>query len=190
MKVHRGLLNVPKGADPIGMLVQNIEFVRPNPFCGNRVPRTTAFLHMAGEIKYRFGGQTWTSKSVPPGEARDLVTEMLKIIDVISELQPNVVLLQCYEGSDGSISWHADDEKGAMTRKDGKVLPIVSFSLGADVQFSVRPKQGKPRKTEKVVLRHGDVLVMEHGAQELYEHAIFKGAMSGKRVSLTFRRQE
>ena len=191
MTIHRGLALSILGGDTMKTLLKNIDPREPRPFCGNAVPRKSAFLTVRGDpLNYRFGQQTWTSTKIPVGNASDLVEQMVEIIKGIAEVEPNVVLVQYYDGAKGAISWHADDEKRSMTRKDGKVLPIVSFSLGANVQFSIRPKEGKPRKTEKVILRHGDVLVMEYGAQELYEHAIMKGAISGERMSLTFRRQE
>ena len=190
MQIHPGLF--PAEESLFEKLLSTLQFDRPKPFCGNRVRRKTAFLHMPQEdpIDYRFGGQTWTSKEIPQ-EALHTVLKMLEICKLLSHSAPNVVLIQLYE-EDGSISWHADDESKAMVKKDGEVLPITSFSLGGNAEFCIRPKTGKPRRTQKMLLQNGDVLVMKQGAQERYEHRIARGgiAAGSQRMSFTFRTQK
>lgn len=185
------------GIITVESLLQGIEFRRPRPFCGHPVPRKTAFLHKDGEVSktYRFGGETWQSHKIPEG-IRNLIMPLFELSRNMTEgaLSPNVVLVQLYDG-DGAIAWHADDEVNSMTRdvESGKVLPITSVSLGADAKFKLRtiakPSPPKKRKSENVMLRNGDVLVMRQGTQELYEHCIPKGGINGIRVCLTFRHQ-
>jgi alkylated DNA repair dioxygenase AlkB len=190
MQIHRQLF--PAEESLFEQLLSTLQFDRPKPFCGNMVRRETAFLHMPEEdpIDYRFGGQTWTSKEIPP-EALDTVLKMLEICKLLSHSAPNVVLIQLYQ-DDGSISWHADDESKAMVKIDDEVLPITSFSLGGNAEFCIRPKTGKPRRTQKMLLQNGDVLVMKQGAQERYEHRIARGgiAAGSQRMSFTFRTQK
>ena len=190
MEIYPDLL--PADESLFGTLLRTLKFERPKPFCGNRVPRMTALLHMPEEapIDYRFGGQTWTSKDIPQ-EVLPIVLKMLEICKLRSHSAPNVVLIQLYE-EDGSISWHADDESKAMVKIDDEVLPITSFSLGGNAEFCIRPKTGKPRRTQKMLLQNGDVLVMKQGAQERYEHRIARGgiAAGSQRMSFTFRTQK
>ena len=189
MQIHRKRFSAQDGL--LCLLREVLPFSQPKPFCGNEVRRRTAFLHMphTTPVRYRFGGETWESRDIPP-EALEAVVDMRTISESVSGSTPNVVLVQLYD-TDGAISWHADDEKLVMSRSDdGEVLPIVSFSLGADAEFCIRPKEGKPRKTTKMWLQHGDVLVMMQGAQERYEHCIFKGGITGERMSFTFRTQQ
>ena len=188
MQIHQKRFCAPDAL--LCLFKEALPFRQPKPFCGNEVRRRTAFLHMPNTtpVRYRFGGETWESQDIPP-KALEAVVQMLTISESVSGSKPNVVLVQLYD-TDGAISWHADDEKSVMSRSDGEVLPIVSFSLGADAEFCIRPKEGKPRKTKKMWLQHGDVLVMTQGAQERYEHCIFKGGITGERMSFTFRTQQ
>ncbi len=104
----------------------------------------------------------------------------------------NVVLIQWYDEK-GAIGWHADDEDCLVRGPDGKVLPIVSISLGASAVFKIRPKETpegqKRRESSHLLLEGEDVLVMWPGAQEEFEHSIRKGDIKGERICLTFRCQ-
>jgi|SouAtlMetagenome_1021521.scaffolds.fasta_scaffold53619_1 alkylated DNA repair dioxygenase AlkB len=182
---------------------------RPKPFCGNMVPRKTGFYHLAGhpERKYKFGGETWTSEPASP-ECEEVAKIARNVLDETSFVptegfELNTVVAQVYDGEQGAIAWHADDEK-SMKRLMGpegemEVGPIVSVSFGASCKFSLRPieaernevgKGRKRRKTEKKLLQDGDALVMKQGLQERYHHGIQKGDISkGTRICLTFRAQ-
>jgi alkylated DNA repair dioxygenase AlkB len=182
---------------------------RPKPFCGHEVPRKTAVYHLAGHPahEYRFGGERWTSQLAPP-ECQRVAEIAQNVLDQTSFVAPegfalNTVVAQVYDGEKGAIAWHADDEK-SMKRLMGaqgemEVGPIVSVSFGASCKFSLRPieaernevgKGRKRRKTEKMLLQDGDVLVMKQGLQERYHHGIQKGDVSkGTRICLTFRAQ-
>lgn len=182
---------------------------RPKPFCGNVVPRKTGFYHLAGHpvYEYKFGGEIWRSE--PASKECEEVAEIARnVLDETSFVPPegfalNTMVAQVYDGEKGAIAWHADDEK-SMKRLMGaegemEVGPIVSVSFGASCKFSLRPieaernevgKGRKRRKTEKMLLQDGDVLVMKQGLQERYHHGIQKGDVSkGTRICLTFRAQ-
>lgn len=201
---------VKKDGAVLEQLREGIKFRRPKPFCGHTVHRETAFLHPPGESpkKYRFGGEVWVSKVIPEA----VLPTLMPLFAMSAELvgpnateHPNVVLVQLYTGRDGAISWHADDEKSMARDPDsGEVLAIVSVSLGTDAKFRLRPiatpPEGKRRKSEQVLLKGGDVIVMHRGTQERYHHSIPKGGIGSTkrkregnptiaRVSLTFRRQ-
>lgn len=191
MQIHRNWTYTSTRAEMYKCIKDEIPFKQPKPYFGHEIPRETNFLHLNGcaPITYKFGGEKWISEPVPDG-AKALFDELRRISFDVSGSWPNVVLVHLYKPRKGSISWHADDEQG-MVREDGKVLPITSFSLGASAMFSVRRQKGKPRKTVKMKLNDGDVLVMGTGSQEDWHHSIAKGDIGeGRRMSLTFRTQQ
>ena len=180
---------------------EGLDVHQGKPLFGKSIPRKTKFMHISkarpDPKKYKFGGKKWTSEEIPPRFQTLFKKLGSKCVEVTNgKLNPNVVLVQCYD-ENGSIAPHADDEP-EMTRDEttGLVKTIVSISIGATCKkFKVKKKKeglGKRKRenAESIELRHGDILIMEEGTQEKFEHYIPKGEILGKRISLTFREQE
>lgn len=95
----------------------------------------------------------------------------------------NAVLLNWYRDGRDSISAHSDDEADMVPE-----APIVCLSLGAARTLVFRHKRDK--RTVKVTLTNGSVLVMQGSCQRDWTHAIPKETSGGDRISLTFRTVE
>ncbi|KAN0065386.1 hypothetical protein ACQY0O_001222 [Thecaphora frezii] len=129
-----------------------------------------------------------------------------RIKDKIEELTGarfNSVIINYYADGNDSISYHSDDESFL-----GKNPTIASLTLGSSRDFYLRRKAPagvevaaatKPsgskgtgpaasRPTEKMVLHHGDLLLMRGRTQADYEHSVPKRANAGGRINMTFRK--
>ena len=94
----------------------------------------------------------------------------------------NSVLLNRYRSGSDSVAWHADNEPEL-----GSCPIIASVSLGAPRQFSFKHKTD-PALRGKVILSHGDLLVMRGTTQRHWLHQIPKTTKAvGERINLTFR---
>ena len=92
----------------------------------------------------------------------------------------NQCLANAYVNGQQSIGWHADDEASL-----GNNPIIATLSFGQTREFRVR--QGAHGLGRSMMLRNGDLIVMQGTMQRYYQHAILKEDVHGGRVSLTFR---
>lgn len=94
----------------------------------------------------------------------------------------NSVLANFYRDGQDSMGWHADDENEL-----GSNPMIASLSFGASRIFSLRTIE-RPRKSMKILLEHGSLLVMHGPTQHYWQHAILKTKKCLEpRINLTFR---
>ncbi len=140
-----------------------------------QIPRLQAWFAEAG-IQYRYANnflprQDWTV------ELRDLKQN----VEAICECSFNSVLATYYRDGMDSVGWHADDEAEL-----GAEPWIVSLSLGAEREFRYRHKTtGVEGFT---LLRNGDLLLMEPGFQQHWEHSVpSQPLVQAPRINLTFR---
>ena len=135
-------------------------------------PRLEAWF---GASPYTYSGETMA--------AREFAEDLLDIKNDVEALTGHAFdscLVNYYRDGSDHVRWHADDEPGV-----GPV--IASVSLGAGRRFVMRPTDGGPARPEWT-LGHGDLLVMNAGTQEAWQHRIAKTAKAvGSRLSLTFR---
>ena len=87
-----------------------------------------------------------------------------------------------YRDGQDSVAWHGDTKgRGANT---DTIVAIVS--LGAARVFALRQRGGGPSK--RLILDHGDLVVMGGSCQRTWEHALPKTAKPvGPRISVQFR---
>jgi alkylated DNA repair dioxygenase AlkB len=145
---------------------------------GRRVlqPRLVAW---AGDVGYRYSGQTLEPRPVTPA-----VRALLARVCARTGVAFNHVLANRYRGGDDSMGLHADDEPEL-----GPDPVVATLSLGATRRFVVRPRRkGEPTRHD-VDLGHGSLLVMGGTCQRHYVHGVPRQAgVTGERISLTFRR--
>lgn len=107
----------------------------------------------------------------------------------------NTVLINRYPTGADTIKWHSDDEKWYYVgeQRDNSDIVIASVSLGAERWFEFRsnpqrvPKES--RRTVRIRLRSGSVLLMAGATQRQWQHALPKDeACIDVRYNLTFRR--
>ncbi|WP_114938645.1 alpha-ketoglutarate-dependent dioxygenase AlkB family protein [Mucilaginibacter endophyticus] len=111
--------------------------------------------------------------------------ELLKIkaiVEPLSGVKFNSVLLNYYRDGNDSVAWHSDKESIL-----GKHPVIASVSFGEVRSFDIRNKADHLEKYS-VRLEHGSFLLMKSGLQEHWEHRIAKSVQPMKaRINLTFR---
>ena len=110
--------------------------------------------------------------------------EIKDVVEGITDVTFNSVLLNYYRNGNDSMGFHSDDEPEL-----GPKPVIASVSLGAKRQLIFKSKNASPEKTVKVPLASGSLLLMQGDTQRLYKHGIAKErADIGPRINLTFRR--
>jgi alkylated DNA repair dioxygenase AlkB len=139
-------------------------------------PRLTAWY---GDFGTDYSGAGKVADPIP------WTAELLQIkalVEPLSGVKFNSVLLNYYRDGNDSVAWHSDRESVL-----GKNPVIASVSFGQVRSFDIRNKQDHNEKYS-VRLEHGSFLLMKAGLQEHWEHRIAKSTKHMKaRVNLTFR---
>lgn len=132
-------------------------------------PRLTCWY---GEADRIVGALPWTPDLQ---RIRDLV-------EPLSGIKFNSVLLNYYRNGNDSVAWHSDKESIM-----GSQPVIASVSFGQVRSFDIRRKK-KHAEHYSVKLEHGSFLLMKKGLQENWEHRIAKSTSHmNARINLTFR---
>lgn len=106
------------------------------------------------------------------------------VVESISGVAFNSVLLNYYRDHRDSIGFHSDDE-----RELGPTPTIASLSLGATRTFVLKHKKRDDLRPVRIDLPAGSLLVMKGCTQRFWKHGIEKQSRPcGPRVNLTFRR--
>jgi alkylated DNA repair dioxygenase AlkB len=145
---------------------------------GKRIlqPRLIAW---AGELPYRYSGQTLEPKPWP-----DVARAVLARVCAAARADFNHVLINRYRDGNDSMGYHADAEPELGTDP-----MVATLSLGAARRFSLRrhdKHSGEPPLS--LWLEHGSLLIMGGTCQRHYLHAIPRAADTEQRISLTFRK--
>ncbi len=150
---------------------------------GRRVmqPRLVAWYGDPG-ASYTYSGLTWEPRPWNP-----VLLELKARIERRSGCVFNAVLANGYRDGADSMGWHSDDEAEL-----GERPCIASLSLGAARAFLLRPKTADAdgqRRSKRLLLEHGSLLLMRGDSQARYQHSVPKTRRPvGPRVNLTFRR--
>jgi len=150
-------------------------------------PRLIAW---AGELPYRYSGQTLEPRAWPAALAARL-TELCARVSEASGAVFNHVLVNRYRDGKDSMGYHADAEPEL-----GPEPVVATLSLGQTRRFLLRPQRRvRAERALALPLVAGSLLVMGGTCQRHYRHAIAReegardeGAALGERLSLTFRR--
>lgn len=136
-------------------------------------PRLTAWY---GDASYTYSGLTMEALPFTP-----LLVEIKQAVEQASGRVFNSVLLNYYRNERDSMGMHSDDEAEL-----GPEPPIASVSFGATRTFILRHKRSK--RTVRIDLTDGSLLLMAGATQANWSHGINKGAApKGPRINLTFR---
>ncbi len=99
----------------------------------------------------------------------------------VSPAQFNSCLLNLYADGSQGMAWHSDDEKELVLGS-----AIASLSFGASRKFAFKHKRTQEKR--KMLLQHGQLIVMRGNTQRHWLHAVMKSTkVHEPRVSLTFR---
>lgn len=140
--------------------------------------RLTAYY---GEKPYRYSGVTRYPLPWIPG-----LLEIKSIIEPITGVIFNAVLLNFYKNGNDYMGWHSDDERELVEHS-----PIASVSLGETRRFIFRQKSNRQNKIE-MSLSNGDLLIMQGTTQKYWHHQVPKTRPKNPdvvkaRINLTFR---
>jgi len=137
-------------------------------------PRLIAW---AGELPYRYSGQTLPPRPFTPSLAR-----VLARVCSDTGVAFNHVLVNRYRNGMDSMGLHSDDE-----RELGTEPVVATVSLGATRTFQLVPEKGREGK-QSLQLTAGSLVVMNAACQHHYRHGIPKEPrITAERISLTFR---
>lgn len=150
------------------------------------------FADVAKPLCYVFAGTA--VYSVPMPRWMVVVAEQL---EDRTKSQFNSCFVNAYRNGHDSIDWHDD----RSTKGKGLVIGPVIASVTLCEPSGVRPFQMRPhekttngkRPIVSFMLAHGDLLVMNAGTQERYQHRVPKAPLRerdamGRRMNFTFRR--
>ncbi|MGS0526827.1 alpha-ketoglutarate-dependent dioxygenase AlkB family protein [Zobellia nedashkovskayae] len=118
---------------------------------------------------------------VPHSFTRELI-EIKEKVETKTDATFTTCLLNLYRNGQDSNGWHADNEKEL-----GKNPIIASVTLGQERFFHLKHRMNKNLK-QKILLKHGSLLLMKGTTQEHWLHQISKTAKTvDERINLTFR---
>ncbi|CAM4319071.1 alpha-ketoglutarate-dependent dioxygenase AlkB family protein [Zobellia nedashkovskayae] len=118
---------------------------------------------------------------VPHSFTRELI-EIKEKVETKTDATFTTCLLNLYRNGQDSNGWHADNEKEL-----GKNPIIASVTLGQERFFHLKHRTNKNLK-QKILLKHGSLLLMKGTTQEHWLHQISKTAKTvDERINLTFR---
>lgn len=171
-------LPAEEGERLLSVLLDRLEWAEVTIWAGERSvvqPRLTAW---AGELPYRYSGQTLAPRPIPD----DLVAVWQQVSEATG-VEYNHAVLNYYRNGGDNMGMHADDEPQL-----GRNPTIAALSLGAVRKFVLRPK-GKKNYWVNYRLAHGSLLVMRGTIQHRWYHGVPKQpSAEGPRINVTFRR--
>jgi len=139
-------------------------------------PRLEAFFGEAG-LSYSYSNQRFNALPWCP-----ILSEIRDAVEQTTQHSFNAVLVNLYRNGADSNGWHADNEAEL-----GEDPVIASLSFGAARKFHLKTNTGN--KTVKILLEHGDLLLMGSGVQREWKHCIPKSPkVTTPRINLTFRK--
>ncbi|MGI0488051.1 alpha-ketoglutarate-dependent dioxygenase AlkB family protein [Pantanalinema rosaneae CENA516] len=139
-------------------------------------PRLTAWYGDPGKV-YTYSGITMV-----PSPWTDLLLNLKAIVESVTDVRFNSVLLNLYRDGNDSMGWHSDDEPEL-----GKNPVIGSLSLGGTRRFLLRHRSQKTWK-HQLELTSGSFLLMQGTTQQYWQHHIPKTKRPvPPRINLTFR---
>lgn len=138
-------------------------------------PRLIAW---AGDVGYRYSGQTLEPRAITP----TLATLLARVRDHV-RVPFNHVLGNRYRDGRDSIGFHADAEAEL-----GLDPVVATVSLGATRRFVLKPRRTTVGAGVAFDLAHGSLVVMGGTCQQHYVHGVPRQADArDERISLTFR---
>jgi alkylated DNA repair dioxygenase AlkB len=144
---------------------------------GRRIPQPR-LVAWAGDVPYRYSGQTLEPRAAPP-----IVERLMARVVAATGTPFNHVLANRYRSGADSMGMHADNEPEL-----GPDPVVATLSFGVPRRFVVVPRRGKTPRVE-YALGGGSLLVMGGTCQSHYRHGVPRAnGLVGERVSLTFRR--
>lgn len=142
------------------------------------IPRLQCWLGDSG-TQYSYSNLKMSPQPWP-----SFLCKMKAEIEHLTSHSFNSALANFYRDGRDSVDWHSDDEAEL-----GDEPIIASLSLGASRVFELKHRVKKTNATQKILLRHGSVLVMKGTTQRYWQHRIAKlKSLQEPRINITFRK--
>lgn len=139
-------------------------------------PRLEAFFGETG-LSYSYANQRFDALPMCK-----VLLEIKKAVELTTNSKFNGVLVNLYRNGQDSNGWHADNEPEL-----GNDPIVASLSFGASRRFYLRSNTEK--KSLKLLLENGDLLLMGNGIQTGWKHCVPKSlGVHEPRINLTFRK--
>lgn len=139
-------------------------------------PRLTALYGNNGKP------YSYSNITMQPHEFSDDLLNIKKQIETKTGVVFTTCLLNRYRHGKDSNGWHADNEKEL-----GRNPVVASITLGQERYFHLKHRTHKNLR-QKLLLKHGSLLLMQGATQHHWLHQIPKTARPiGERINLTFR---
>lgn len=124
---------------------------------------------------------TYSRKKLKAQPWSKVTLELRSHLKQLFNMEFNSVLINCYRDGSDSMGLHADNEPEL-----GSNPVIASVSYGAEREIIFKENNGK--RTMKIILPHGSLLIMKGALQHDWKHEIRKTAKSlNSRLNFTFR---
>jgi alkylated DNA repair dioxygenase AlkB len=131
----------------------------------------------------RGGDYTYSGIRLSPLPWTELLLDIKRRVESVSQESFNSVLLNYYRDNRDSMGFHSDDEPEL-----GEKPVIASVSLGEERTLVLRHKVNELAKPVRLRLASGSLLLMKGETQRCWKHGIAKETRRcGARVNLTFR---
>jgi alkylated DNA repair dioxygenase AlkB len=131
-----------------------------------------------GDVDFTYAGKCLKSN---PWDSHETVLKMKEKLEAMLDISFAHCLIGLYLDETVSIPFHKDEIQGPEDL-------IVSVSMGATRDFLIRDNE--TGDIRKLILVHGDVVVMDYDSQQKTQHAVPPGKFTPRRrqrVNLTFR---
>jgi alkylated DNA repair dioxygenase AlkB len=184
LELHEAWLTEAEAGELYGALLAAVRWEQRHIVLFGKQILQPRLIAWAGDLAYRYSGQTLEPRPWPPGVRR--IGELCARVSRASGVEFNHVLVNRYRDGKDSMGYHADAEPELGPD------PVVStLSLGQTRRFLVRAHRRVAKERPlSLPLTTGSLLVMGGTCQRYYRHAVAReaGSALGERVSLTFRR--
>ncbi len=143
----------------------------------NKIPRLNEWY---GPVNMNYSNINFVSKPLTK-----TLNQIREKIEKETSSYYNSVLMNLYRNGHDSMGWHSDDENIYNPK-----APIASLSLGGSrwMKFKKKTKKGLGKRTLKLRLDKGDLIIMKNPTQEILKHCIPKSLTDiDARINLTFR---
>ncbi len=178
------LSNLELGRSHIAVLhqlVADVPWRQEEIFVWGKVYQQPRLIAWYGD---RGSDYTYSGLRLIPLAWTDLLLEIKRRVESLSNSAFNSVLVNYYRDNRDSMGFHSDDEPEL-----GERPVIASLSLGEQRTFVLKHKVDKLAKIVRLRLASGSLLLMKGETQQYWRHGIAKETRPcGPRVNLTFRR--
>ncbi len=182
LELHERWLGAAEAAELRAALVRELAWEQRHIVLFGRPILQPRLIAWAGELPYRYSGQTLEPRPWPAALAP--LGELCARVAAQAGAPFNHVLINRYRDGEDSMGYHADSEPEL-----GPEPLVATLSLGATRRFQLR-LQRAPRGQRPLTLplADGSLLVMGGSCQRHYRHALPRASSPvEERISLTFR---